>query len=72
MPHKAFPKGDYWIAKPMLETAPMVVRIVVLALPSQALGQGVVRSQDSTEERSSFKVSRFCYTGMKYLVHVFL
>ena len=39
-------QGDYmyWIAKPTLETAPMVVGIVhvVLALPSQAPGQGVV------------------------------
>ena len=40
-------------------------RIVVLAIPSQAPDQGVVRSQVSTE-RSWFKVSRFCCTSMKY------
>ena len=43
----------------------MVARIVVLAIPSQAPAQGVVRSQFSTE-RSWFKVSRFCYMLMKY------
>ena len=43
----------------------MVARIVVLAIPSQAPAQGVVRSQDATE-RSWFKVSRFCYMLMKY------
>ena len=47
----------------------MVVGIVVLEIPSQCASQaplhGVVRSQDSTE-RSWFKVSRFCYTLMKY------
>ena len=42
-------QGDYWIAKPTLETAPMVARRVALALPSQVPVQGVVRSQDSTE-----------------------
>ena len=30
--------GDCWIAKPTLETAPMVARRVVLALPSQVPG----------------------------------
>ena len=45
--------------------APMVARIVVLVIPSQVPGQGIVRSQDSTE-RSWFKVSRFCYMLMKY------
>ena len=54
-----------WITKPTLETAPMVARIVVLAIPSQAPAQGVVRSQFSIE-RSWFKVSRFCYMLMKY------
>ena len=58
-------QGGYWIAKSTMETAPMVVRVVVLALPSQAPGQGVVWSQDSTE-RSWLLVSRFCYTLMKY------
>ena len=43
----------------------MVARIVVLAIPSQAPAQGVVRSQFSTE-RSWYKVSRFCYMLMKY------
>ena len=43
----------------------MVARIVVLAIPSQAPAQGVVRPQFSTE-RSWFKVSRFCYVLMKY------
>ena len=43
----------------------MVVRIVVLEIPSQVPDQGIVRSQDSTE-RSWFKVSRFCYMLMKY------
>ena len=45
--------------------APMVARIVVLEIPSQVPGYGIVRSQDSTE-RSWFKVSRFCYMLMKY------
>ena len=44
--------------KPTLETAPMVVRIVVLVLPAQVPGQGVVRSQDSTE-RSWLKSQGF-------------
>ena len=36
-----------------------------VSIPSQVPDQGIVRSQDSTE-RSWFKVSRFCYTLMKY------
>ena len=53
-----------WIAKPTPK-APMVVRIVVLEIPSQVPDQGIVRPQDSAE-RPWFKVSRFCYTLMKY------
>ena len=43
----------------------MVVRIVVLEIPSHVPDQGIVRSQVSTE-RSWFKVPRFCYMLMKY------
>ena len=54
-------RGPVEIKRP----APTVARRVVLVLPWQVPGLGIVRSQDSTE-RSWFKVSRFCYTLMKY------
>ena len=51
----------YWIAKPTPQ-APMVVRIVVLELPSQVPDHGIVRSQDSTE--------RTWYKSLKVLLFV--